>query len=256
MGSPGDVAAFDRMWNEIDVRSVCPSIHVPTIAIFRDEPGDPSWVAQCEDLAARIGGATATKLATGDFPPWLGDMRTAVRTLRDFIRDVREEEASLDRVLSTVLFTDIVDSTATAAELGDARWRTLINEHDRVARAVVARYRGDHVESRGDGLLATFDGPARAVRCAMAISEAVRPLGLEIRAGAHTGEIELTSDGVQGIAVHIGARVAALAATSEVWVSSTVKDLVAGSGLAFEDLGEFDLKGLPERRRLYRVGAA
>ena len=253
MGSPGDVAAFNRMWDAIDFRAVCPSIHVPTIAILREDPGDPNWVLQCDDLAARIPGARTAKLAAGDFPPWLGDTPTAVRTLRDFVREVRVEEASLDRVLATILFTDIVDSTATAAELGDARWRTLIDEHDRIARAIVARYRGAHLESRGDGLLATFDGPARAVKCAQAIGEALRPLGIEIRAGAHTGEIELIEHGIAGLGVHIAARVAARAGANETWVSSTVKDLTAGSGLAFEDRGEHELKGVPERWRLYRV---
>ena len=253
MGSPGDVAAFDRMWDGIDFRAICPSLHVPTIAIYRDDAGDPRWAAQCEDLAARIPGATTARLAAGDFPPWLGDMQIAVRTLRDFIRNVSDEETSLDRVLATVLFTDIVDSTGTAAELGDARWRTLINEHDRIARSIVARYRGDHVESRGDGLLATFDGPARAVRCAQAISEAVRPLGIEIRAGAHTGEIERLEHGIAGLGVHIAARVAARAGAGEIWTSSTVKDLTAGAGLAFDDRGEHELRGVPDRWRLYRV---
>ena len=156
-------------------------------------------------------------------------------------------------MLATVLFTDIVDSTAAAAVLGDAKWRTLIDEHDRMANALVARYRGEFVQSTGDGLLATFDGPARAVRCALALIDATRPLGVEIRAGLHTGEIERASHGVAGVGVHIGARVGSMAGAGEVWVSSTVKDLTAGSGLTYEDRGEHVLKGVPDRWHLYQV---
>ena len=146
-----------------------------------------------------------------------------------------------------------MDSTATAAMLGDARWRGSIDDHDRTAKAIVARYRGEFVHATGDGLLATFDGPARGVRCAQAIIEAGRPLGVEIRAGLHTGEVERGEHGIAGVAVHIGARVGALAGAGEVWVCSTVKDLTAGSGLAFEDRGEHALKGVPDRWHLYRV---
>jgi class 3 adenylate cyclase len=173
----------------------------------------------------------------------------------DLIASIREELESFDRVLATVLFTDIVDSTATAAFLGDAKWRKMIDEHDRIAKALVARYRGEYIHSTGDGLLATFDGPARAVRCAQAIVEAMRPLGLELRAGLHTGEVERAGHGVAGVGVHIGARVSAKAGAGEVWVSSTVRDLTAGSGLAFEDRGEHELKGVPDCWRLYRVAA-
>ncbi len=253
MGSPGDILAFDRMWEEIDFRAVCPTIRVPAIAIYRDEPDDPNAVAGYLDLAARIPAAATARLEPDDMPPWVGDGASAVGALRSFVRAARDEEASLDRVLATILFTDLVDSTATAAELGDTRWRALINEHDHIVRGIVARYRGDYVESRGDGLLATFDGPARAVRCARAIGEALRPLGLEIRAGAHTGEIERVEHGIAGLGVHIAARVAARAGANEIWTSSTVKDLTAGAGLVFEDRGEYELKGVPDRWRLYRV---
>jgi len=149
--------------------------------------------------------------------------------------------------------TDIVGSTRRATEVGDAEWRRLLAEHDERAKAEIERLRGTYVDSTGDGLLARFDGPARAIRCAQGIAEAVRPLGMDIRAGLHTGEVELDGNKVRGIAVHIGARVAALAHPSEVLVSSTVKDLVAGSGLAFEDAGEHELKGVPDRWHLYRV---
>jgi class 3 adenylate cyclase len=166
-----------------------------------------------------------------------------------------EEEARFDRVLATVMFTDIVGSTTQAAELGDRRWRELLQRHHAVVRGMLARYRGQEVDTAGDGFLATFDGPARAIRCAQSIAEAVQPLGLEIRAGVHTGEVERDGDRVRGIAVHIGARVMATAGPTEVCVSSTVKDLVAGSGLRFDDGGEHELKGVPDRWRLYRLVA-
>jgi class 3 adenylate cyclase len=175
------------------------------------------------------------------------------RTMGIVLWGVQRPAPPIDRVLATVLFTDIVGSTKLAAEIGDARWKQLLAEHDARSRAEIERHRGRFVDSQGDGLLATFDGPARAVRCAQAIAAAIRPLGLEIRAGAHTGEVELVGDRVQGIAVHIGARVSALAGTSEIVVSSTVKDLTAGSGLVFEDAGEHVLKGVPDRWHLYRV---
>ncbi len=253
MGSPGDVLAFDRMWDEIDFRAICPSIHVPTVAIYKAEPNDPDATGSYEDLAARVPGTKTVQVPAGDFPPWPGNIETAVSALRDFVRSIRDEEAELDRVLATVLFTDIVDSTATAAVMGDAKWRGLLDEHDRLAKAIVGRYRGTYVKSTGDGLMATFDGPARAVRCAQALAEAVKPLGVEIRAGAHTGEITYGGQDLAGLGVHVAARVTAMANTNEVWTSSTVKDLTAGSGLTFEDAGEHELKGVPDRWRLYRV---
>ena len=253
MGSPGDVLAFDRMWNEIDFRAVLPTIHVPTVCIFTESDHVEAGVGEFENLAARIHGSRSVKLSRGDFPPWSGHTEAAVGALRAFVQGIREEEAELDRVLATVLFTDIVDSTATAAVMGDAKWRKLIDEHDRLAKAIVARYRGEYLESRGDGMLATFDGPARAVRCAQALGEALKPLGVEIRAGAHTGEITRSQSSVAGLGVHVAARVAAMAGANEVWTSSTVKDLTAGSGLSFEDRGEHELKGVPDRWHLYRV---
>jgi class 3 adenylate cyclase len=169
------------------------------------------------------------------------------------VADARQEESDLDRVLATVLFTDIVDSTSTAAVMGDAKWRELLAEHDRIAKGLIARYRGEYRKSTGDGLMATFDGPARAVRCAKAFVEAVKPLGIEIRAGVHTGEVTIGEEDLAGLGVHVAARVAALAGANEVWASSTVKDLTAGSGLTFEEAGEHELKGVPDRWRLYRV---
>ena len=170
-----------------------------------------------------------------------------------FVAALRAEEAELDRVLATVLFTDIVGATERASELGDSTWRALVEEHHATVRGMLARYRGVEVDTAGDGFFATFDGPARAVKCATMIVEAVESFGLEIRAGAHTGEVETINDKLGGIAVAIAARVCALAGPSEVLASSTVKDLVAGSGLVFENAGEHDLKGVPGRWRLYRV---
>jgi class 3 adenylate cyclase len=166
---------------------------------------------------------------------------------------VRAEEASFDRVLSTVLFTDIVGSTETAARLGDRGWREVIERHHATVRGLLARYRGAEVDTAGDGFFATFDGPARAAKCATAIVEAVKPLGIEVRAGVHTGEVEAIAGKTGGMAVVIGSRVGAAAGPSEVLASQTVKDLTAGSGLTFEDTGEHELKGVPERWHLYRV---
>jgi class 3 adenylate cyclase len=170
-----------------------------------------------------------------------------------FVESLRVEQADFDRVLATVLFTDVVDSTVQAAALGDAGWRDVRARHDQIVRSQIARYRGREIKTMGDGFLATFDGPARGVRCAKAVAAAVGPLGIEIRAGLHTGEVAIEGDDVAGLGVVIGARVGALAGPSQVLVSQTVKDLVAGSGLIFEEAGEHELKGVPDRWRLYRV---
>jgi class 3 adenylate cyclase len=181
----------------------------------------------------------------------VGDQDEVFAAIEGFVASVRREESVLDRRLATVMFTDLVSSTDKACEVGDACWKDLLEKHNATVRAFLARYLGTEVKTTGDGFLATFDGPARAVKCAQAICAAVKPLGLEVRAGCHTGEIELLGADVGGIAVHIGARVGALAGPSEVLVSSTVKDLVAGSGLVFEDRGEHTLKGVPEKWRIY-----
>jgi class 3 adenylate cyclase len=183
--------------------------------------------------------------------PYFGDHERYVAALERFVKSALSEEAALERTLATVLFTDIVGSTDKACEMGDACWMSLLEMHHATVRAHLTRYRGTEVKVTGDGFLATFDGPARAVKCAQGICEAVKPLGLEVRAGCHIGEIELLGLDVGGIAVHIAARVAALAGPSEVLVSSTVKDLVAGSGLVFADRGEHELKGVPGSWRLY-----
>ncbi len=251
--SPGAASALSRMNFEIDVRSVLPSIRVPTLVLVRD--GDTP-VEATRYIAEHIPGARYAQLPGDDHIPWIGDQRPIIEEIQRFVRDVRDEEAELDRVLATVLFTDIVGSTEKAADLGDRRWSELLQDHHTRVRALLARYRGQEVDTAGDGFLATFDGPARAIRCATAATAAVRDLGIEIRAGLHTGECEVVDDKVRGIAVHTGARVASLAGPSEVLVSQTVKDLVAGSGLTFEDAGEHELKGIPDRWRLYRVVGA
>jgi class 3 adenylate cyclase len=189
------------------------------------------------------------------FVPWVEEPDPLVAAIEGFLSSVRREEAELDRVLATVLFTDVVGSTDRACEVGDACWAELLERHNAAVRAMLARYRGTEVKTTGDGFLATFDEPARAVKCAQGICEAVIPLGLEVRAGCHTGEIELLGADVGGVAVHIAARVAALADASEVLVSSTVKDLVAGSGLQFCERGEHELKGVPGSWHLYAVAA-
>jgi class 3 adenylate cyclase len=203
-------------------------------------------------LAERISGAKYLELDGIDHFPQVGNTDALLDEIEEFLTGARPA-AELDRVLATVLFTDVVGSTERAATLGDRRWRDLLEQHHAAVRRELGRFRGREVNTAGDGFLTTFDGPARAIRCARAITEAVRPLGLAIRAGLHTGEIELASDDIAGLAVHIAARVAALAGPAEVLVSSTVKDLVAGSGLHFEDRGAHALKGVPGEWRLFAV---
>jgi len=249
--SPAAYAALERMNLEVDTRDILPRIHVPALVMNRT--GDPvANVEAARDLASRIDGARFLEFPGNTHSMAEFEPEEVIAEIQEFVTGTRPAPP-VDRVLATVLFTDIVGSTKTAAELGDARWKELLAEHDARSRVEIERHRGRFIDSRGDGLFATFDGPARAVRCAQAIAESVRPLGLEIRAGAHTGEVELVGDRIQGIAVHIGARVASLAGPSEVLVSSTVRDLTAGSGLVYEDAGEHELKGVPDRWRLYRV---
>jgi class 3 adenylate cyclase len=257
--TPGGFLAFTQTQYETDARDVARTIHVPAAVLTK--PGRASlkniaqqrWdpVEENAYCASLIPGARLLTVPGAACIPFFDEEEAYADAMIAFIESVSDEDAQLDRTLATVLFTDIVGSTEKACELGDRRWTELLERHHRVLRAMLARYRGTEVKTTGDGVLATFDGPARAVKCAQAVCEAVRPLGIEVRAGCHTGEIELLGDDVGGIAVHIGARVAALAGPSEVLVSSTVKDLVAGSGLVFEDRGEHLLKGLPERWRLY-----
>jgi class 3 adenylate cyclase len=244
--TPDVARALARIWYESDVRGVLPSVQVPTL-ILTMEPDDldkPSYVASLipgAEVRAVSGGVWSEESIHG----WVDEIRR--------VAGVPALAADLDRVLAAVLFTDVVGSTERLAEVGDAEWRSILARHDERGRAEIERHRGRYIDSAGDGLFATFDGPARAVRCAQAIGASVRELGLDIRAGVHTGEVEMDGSGVRGIAVHIGARIAAFGGPSEVWVSQTVKDLTAGSGLRFEDRGEHDLKGVPERWHLYTV---
>ena len=251
--SPSAVMAIRRMNREIDARHVLPAIRVPTLVMHRVEDSAVS-VELGRYLTANIPGAKYVELPGTDHVPFYE------RDITDRIVDEVEEfltgsrsEPDVDRVLATIMFTDIVDSTRRAAELGDRQWRALLDRHDDAVRQQFARFRGQEVKNLGDGFMATFEGPARAVRCAASICESVRPLGISIRSGLHTGEVELKRDDVAGIAVHIAARVAAEAEAGETVVSSTVRDLVAGSGLRSQDRGIRSLKGLPEEVHLYSV---
>jgi class 3 adenylate cyclase len=259
--TPSGQFAFAQMWHHTDIRPALPSIHVPAAVLCKTSAdSDPDIPDLCqrgwaEFNVANIPGARLIEIPGAAHVIWVEEPEPYVSAIEGFLSSVRDEEAQLDRMLATVLFTDIVGSTDKACELGDRRWTELLEKHHQIVRAMLARYRGTETKTTGDGFLATFDGPARAVKCAQAIVEAVRPLKLEVRAGCHTGEIELLGNDVGGIAVHIGARVAALAGPSEVLVSSTVKDLVAGAGLVFEDRGEHTLKGVPEKWWLYAAVA-
>ena len=238
------------MNHEIDVRHIVPAIRVPTLVLHRS--GDTRVAVEAgRYLGSPLPGARYVELPGVDhFPVDIAER--IADEVEEFLTGSRAE-VEADRVLATVMFTDIVDSTKRASELGDRQWRTLLDRHDDTVRQQLARFRGQEVKNLGDGFLATFDGPARAVRCAASISESVRPLGIAVRSGLHTGEVELKRDDVAGIAVHIAARVAAEAEAGETVVSSTVRDLVAGSGLRFQDRGIRSLKGLPEEMHLYSV---
>jgi class 3 adenylate cyclase len=248
--TPATWEAFARMAFDIDVRDVVPTIHVPTLIVHA--VGDQvCHVGNARWLAGHLPEARYVELAGGDHVPWF-DPDIVVAEIREFLTGTREPEEP-DRVLGTVLFTDIVGSTTIAAQLGDRRWRDLLESHHAAVRTELAHYRGREVDTAGDGFFASFEGPIRAIRCARAITEGVRSLGIEIRAGLHTGECERVDGKIGGLAVNIGARVAAEAGGSEVLVSSTVKDLVAGSGIEFEDRGVHDLKGVPGEWRLFEV---
>ena len=250
--TPAGAEAFMRMAFDIDVRHVASAINVPTLIVHAVDD-QVCHVENARFLARMIPGARYVELATSDHVPWF-DPDTTVAEIREFLTG-RREAASPDRVLATVLFTDLVGSTAQAAELGNRRWRDLLEQHHASVRRELVRFDGQEVDTAGDGFFATFDGPARAIRCAQSIVASVSPLGLEVRAGLHTGEVEVADGKVAGIAVNIGARVAAQAESGEVLVSGTVRDLVAGSGLEFEDRGMSSLKGIPGEWRLYAVAS-
>jgi class 3 adenylate cyclase/pimeloyl-ACP methyl ester carboxylesterase len=253
--SPGDVLALERMNAEVDVREILPAIHVPTLVLHRT--GDENPIAAARWTAEQIPGARFVE-APGDIHvPFAGDTAFLVRAIRDFVTGIHASGGwqlpEPERVLATILFTDIVGSTEKAVELGDRKWREILEEHHALVRRHLARFRGRELDTAGDGFFAAFDGPARAIRCARAISDSVHELGIEVRAGLHTGECEEIDGKVGGIAVHIGARVASRAGPGEVLVSSTVRDLVAGSGITFRERGTAALKGLDDEWRLFAV---
>jgi len=250
--SPAMVGRIFEMFLDIDVRDILPTVHVPALVLHRH--GDRVVNRRAgRELASRIPGARYVELPGIDHVPWAGDSEAVLGEIEEFLTGARSAPEP-DRVLATVMFTDIVGSTERAAALGDARWRELLSAHLAAVRRELAQFRGREVKTLGDGSLATFDGPARAIRCGQAIADAARSAGLEVRIGLHCGEVELMGDDVGGIAVHIAARIAALAGPGEVLVSGTVKDLVAGSGIPFEDRGERPLKGISDQWRLFAAG--
>jgi class 3 adenylate cyclase len=248
--SPGTALAMVQMIGATDVRSVLPAIRVPTLVLAHAQAPVPPGHGRY--LAEHIAGARFVELEGTTSLMWAGDQDALVAEIQHFLTGVRPAPEP-DRALATLMFTDIVGSTDRAAEVGDARWLAILDEHNRIVRTQLDRFRGHEVNTTGDGFLATFDGPARAVRCAVAIVDAVRDAGVEVRAGVHTGEVELLPGKVGGIAIHIAARVSAKAGAGEVLVSSTVKDLVVGSGIAFDERGEHVLKGVPGEWRLFAV---
>jgi class 3 adenylate cyclase len=250
--SPGAALAIEQMQRDTDIRAVLSTVHVPTLVMHRTED---TWehVEQARYIGERIIGARVVELPGDEHAPFVGDTERVLSELENFISSIRDEEAEFDRALATVLFTDLVGSTERAVALGDRAWREVVERHHASVRALLARFRGTEVDTAGDGFFATFDGPARAVRCAHAIVGVVGSLGLDVRVGVHTGEVETINDKVAGVAVHVGARVAALAAPNEILVTSTVKDLTAGSGLELEYIGERRLRGISEPWRLYRA---
>ena len=251
--SPATVALMMPMVSALDVRAVLPSVRVPTLVVHYSD--DALIVpAMGKYVADHLPGPKYVELPGRNMYHFVEPWRDSFQEIAEFLTGHQAEVAD-DRVLATVLFTDIVDSTRMAAEIGDRNWHALLDAHDAVVRSQLARFRGREVNTSGDGFLATFDGPQRAIRCAMAIRDAVQPLGIEVRAGLHTGECEIRGDDIGGIAVHIGARVSALAGPNDVLVSSTLRDLVIGSGLEFDDRGAHQLKGVPGDWHLFAVAA-
>ena len=262
--SPGAAIALLRMNSQIDVREVLPSIGVPTLVLYRRDArfghGAAAWrsggddpitpAGEARELAERIPGARLVELPGADHLPWVGEVEPLVGEVAEFLTGVRHA-AEPDRVLATILFTDVVGSTALAARLGDGAWRALVERHNALVRRQLERFRGQEIDTAGDGFVASFDGPARGVRCARAVAESVGALGLSVRAGLHTGECEVVDGKLAGIAVHIAARIASLAQPDEVLVSHPVKDLVVGSNLTFAPRGARSLRGVPGEWSLF-----
>ena len=238
---------------KMDIRALLPTVRVPTLVLHHTDDSviPPAWG---KDVADRIPGAKHVELPGRNMVHYVEPWRDSFHEIAQFLTGEQVDVAD-DRVLATVLFTDIVDSTRRAAEMGDRDWHALLDAHDAVVRSQLNRFRGREVNTSGDGFLAMFDGPQRAIRCAMAIRDAVQALGIEVRARLHTGECEVRGDDIGGIAVHIGARVSALAGPNDVLVSSTLRDLVIGSGLEFEDRGSYELKGVPGEWHLFAVAS-
>jgi pimeloyl-ACP methyl ester carboxylesterase len=249
--SPSAALSLAHANTQIDVRHVLPAIRVPTLVLHRRDDHDAKF-AEGEYIASQIPGARFVALAGEDHLVWAGDQEVLLDEIEQFLTGARGER-DIDRVLKTILFTDIVGSTRRAAELGDRDWHDILGQHHATVRAELARFRGQEINTAGDAFVASFDGPARAIRCALAIRDAVRPLGIEIRAGIHTGECHVDGQALSGIALHIGARVSALGSAGDVFVSSTVKDLVAGAGMTFAERGMHVLKGVPGDWAIFSV---
>ena len=252
--APGAVVAEALRFARTDIRGILPTVQTPTLVLHRVDDLYED-IRSGRDLAARIRGAKLIELEGSDHLAWAGDQQAVIQAITEFLAGVHREEADLERVLATVLFTDIVGSTEKAAFLGDRKWAELLQRHHQIVRGLLGRYKGTEISTAGDGFFATFDGPARAVRCALATLDAVASLGIEVRAGVHTGEVETINGQPGGLAVNIGARIGALAGPSTLLASSTVKDLTAGSRLRFEDRGERQLKGVPGSWHIYAVKA-
>ena len=249
--SPGAAVTLLRMNTQIDITNILPTIHVPTLVIHRTGDRD-SNVEEGRWLADRIPGAQFKELPGDDHFPWVGDQDAIISEIQEFLTGVRPVSEET-RVLATIMFTDIVGSTQAAQKVGDQAWKSILDRHDRICEDSVHRFRGRLVKQTGDGVLATFDGPGRGIACAKEILDRVRELGLEIRSGLHTGECEIRGEDTAGVAVHLAARVSALAAPGELLVSRTVRDLVAGSGIKFEDRGTHELRGFSEEWHLFAV---
>ena len=251
--SPRTVALIMPLATELDVRAVLPTVRVPTLVV---QHTDDRFVVPAAGryIADQIPGAKYVELPGRNMYHFVEPWRPSFKEIREFLTGHQAEVAD-DRVLATMLFTDIVDSTRRAAEIGDRDWHALLDAHDAIVRSQLARFRGREVNTAGDGFLAMFDGPQRAIRCAMSIRDAVQALGIEVRAGLHTGECEVRGDDIGGIGVHIGARVSALAGPNDVLVSSTLRDLVIGSGLEFDERGAHELRGVPGEWHLFAVAS-
>ncbi len=250
--SPGAAVALLRMNTAIDIREILPTIHVPTLVVHRTGDCD-SNIEEGRWIARRIPGARFVELPGDDHTPWIGDQDAILDAVQEFLTGERPV-ADVTRVLATILFTDIVESTRHAHDIGDQAWKALLDRHDLICRKCISRFRGRLIKGTGDGVHATFDGPGRAIGCAQEILESAQELGVEIRAGLHIGECELRGEEMEGVAVHLAARVAALAGPGEVLVSRTVRDLVAGSGIEFTDRGNHEFRGFPDKWQVFSVG--